>query len=416
MANETQTEEGFEEQLAQIEGWEGVSEEEVVLPDQTYMLQVQGCRMMRSKSETQQLMFVVTWAVIDGSEYDGETFATRDFPEDVPRGARRTKQLIRKLGFEPPARPELVKKVADEIDEAAPQLEAKVTGWKSKSGYQNYNVDPLKLLAAGERVDRPRTSRKKDKKTVGASGTAEKIDIKDTVSFMDDGEEDGSNKEEHTGVVEAIKGKIIHIHEEGEDPDDPWKVPLHKVTLVSKAGAVEDEGAGEEPAEPDDLDDLDRDGLKAVIKEEELEVTIYKGWSDDKAREAIREARPEPEPDEPTEEQEPEEPKEPAEPEEPAEKSEANGDAPRISVDDLIAIAQAAGIKITDSDSGGDVVDKLKAKVWDKAKLSEDEIDKLHGIGCKFKAAASRGTVSRAARPRAAKTGKKKKKKKGRKG
>lgn len=52
----------------------------------------------------------------------------------------------------------------------------------------------------------------------------------------------------------------------------------------------EPESAEPESAEPDvdELDDLDRNGLKKYIKEQELDITVYKSMSEDDIRTAIR--------------------------------------------------------------------------------------------------------------------------------
>jgi len=83
--------------------------------------------------------------------------------------------------------------------------------------------------------------------------------------------------------------------------------------------AEEEEPEGEEPEgeepEADGFDDMDRKELKAHIKEEELDIKVYKSMSDEDIVEAIRalapeeaeeeEAEPEPEPEEEEEEEAP---------------------------------------------------------------------------------------------------------------
>ena len=76
-------------------------------------------------------------------------------------------------------------------------------------------------------------------------------------------------------------------------------------------GAPEEEEEGEEEPEPDDtdeLEDMDRRELKALLKEEEIDFTVYKQTEDDEIRGVIREARGDEErEDEPEEEPEEEE-------------------------------------------------------------------------------------------------------------
>lgn len=67
---------------------------------------------------------------------------------------------------------------------------------------------------------------------------------------------------------------------------------------------LEEEDDVEADEEEDDLDELDRAELKALIKEEELDVKVMKSMSDDDLREAINEAREEDEEEDDEEEEE----------------------------------------------------------------------------------------------------------------
>lgn len=109
------------------------------------------------------------------------------------------------------------------------------------------------------------------------------------------------------------------------DDGDIQKLALSDLTLIdsSSKGAVDSEP--EEPeAEPDapeesepepeqeeddGLDELDRKALKKILKEKEIEFTVYKQTEDGAIREAIREASKDSEPDDPN--AEPDEPSEP---------------------------------------------------------------------------------------------------------
>jgi hypothetical protein len=394
----------FAAQLAEVdaEEWSKIGTEMPEYPDATYILQVRSCSLKRAKSEKQTLMIVTSWLIIDGGEYDGLGFTTRNFPFIIPWGTMFTNRLIRGLGFETPSDPSELPGIVDKIHEAAPQVKAVVTGKPNEDfGGRDYTVVIKNLLGAGERVEREETKKPTTaSRTVGAT---EKITVGGTVSFKD------NEGEAHEGIVKSIKGKEATIHEGEVGPgNEPWVVAISKLTIVDSEPEASE---GEEP-EGDDLDALDRKALRRLITEEGLGIQTYASWDEDKIREAIREARPEPE--EPEEPEDPEVPEETAEEPEEAEEPEGGGD--RLSIDDLIAIGQSHGINITDNDDNDAVVEKLTARTWDKSKLTEDEYDKLNGLGCNFSKPAAakpkaRGSVARkgGTKKSAKKAGKKKK-------
>lgn len=110
-----------------------------------------------------------------------------------------------------------------------------------------------------------------------------------------------------------------------KDQDGEYRPRIKKVMGMASSDEPEAEEEPEEaePEEPEaeeeelDLDDLDRAALKALIKEEGLEIKVFKSTTDDQLRESIAEAMGEGEEEEPEEpEAEEEEPEADAEPEE----------------------------------------------------------------------------------------------------
>jgi chemotaxis protein histidine kinase CheA len=117
--------------------------------------------------------------------------------------------------------------------------------------------------------------------------------------------------------VEEIKAQY-ESDEEDEEKTKSKKKTSKKVVKKEEPEESDDEEADEEPeesddeeadeeaeeeAEEDELDELDRNGLKKYIRENELEVSVKKSMSDDDIREAIREAMDE-EPEEAEEDEE----------------------------------------------------------------------------------------------------------------
>lgn len=97
-------------------------------------------------------------------------------------------------------------------------------------------------------------------------------------SFVDadaDGDDEGDEEAENDALAEEV--------EEEEKP----KKGAKKATKKAEPEPEEDE---DEEEEGDELDDMDRGELKDYIKENELEITVKKSWSDDDIREKIREA------------------------------------------------------------------------------------------------------------------------------
>lgn len=111
-------------------------------------------------------------------------------------------------------------------------------------------------------------------------------------SFVDaddaDGDDEGDEEAENDALAEEV--------EEEEKP----KKAAKKATKKAEPEPEEDEDEEEESEEDEDdsdedseegdeLDEMDRSELKAYIKENELEITVKKSWSDDYIREKIRE-------------------------------------------------------------------------------------------------------------------------------
>ena len=121
---------------------------------------------------------------------------------------------------------------------------------------------------------------------------------------VEEDEDDESEDEDEEEEKPKAKGKSNKKKTEPEDEDDD-----------EEEEAEEDEDEGEDESEGDELDDLDRAGLKKYIRENELEISIKKSMTDDDIREAIREAlasdedETDEEPEEEDEDEEEEKPK-----------------------------------------------------------------------------------------------------------
>ena len=99
--------------------------------------------------------------------------------------------------------------------------------------------------------------------------------------------------------VEEIKAQYDGDSEDDEEEDEKPKAKKTSKKVTKKAEPEEDDEESDDDEEEeesnddegeDELDDLDRNGLKKYIRENELEVSIKKSMSDDDIREAIREA------------------------------------------------------------------------------------------------------------------------------
>lgn len=117
------------------------------------------------------------------------------------------------------------------------------------------------------------------------------------------------------GNMASIIGKeaLIRLRED-TDLNGDYRPNIGKILPLASmkpAEPEEDEELEEEEEEEEStdgaLDDLTRAELKALIKEEGLDVRVLKSMSDDDVREAIAEARPEAEEEEELEEEEEEE-------------------------------------------------------------------------------------------------------------
>lgn len=113
-------------------------------------------------------------------------------------------------------------------------------------------------------------------------------------SFVDadaDGDADGDDEGDEEAENDALA-------EEVEEEEKPKKGATKKAEPEPEGDEDEDEEeesddeeeSDEDSEEGDELDDMDRGKLKDYIKENELEITVKKSWSDDDIREKIREA------------------------------------------------------------------------------------------------------------------------------
>lgn len=111
-------------------------------------------------------------------------------------------------------------------------------------------------------------------------------------SFVDaddaDGDDEGDEEAENDALAEEV--------EEEEKPKKGAKKAAKKAEPEPEEDEDEEEeseededDSDEDSEEGDELDEMDRSELKAYIKENELEITVKKSWSDDDIREKIRE-------------------------------------------------------------------------------------------------------------------------------
>ena len=153
------------------------------------------------------------------------------------------------------------------------------------------HVEEIKAQYDAEDEDEEKPSKKKTSKKV-----AKKV--------VEEDEDDESEDEDEEEEKPKSKGKSNKKKTEPEEGDDD-----------EEEEAEEDEDEGEDESEGDELDDLDRAGLKKYIRENELEISIKKSMTDDDIREAIREAlasdedETDEEPEEEDEDEEEEKPK-----------------------------------------------------------------------------------------------------------
>lgn len=98
------------------------------------------------------------------------------------------------------------------------------------------------------------------------------------VEAGDDDDNEGSEEEENDALAEEVE----------EEEEKPAKKATGKKAASKKQPEPEPEE--EEEEEGDELDSMDRSELKTFIKENELEISVKKSWSDDDIREKIREA------------------------------------------------------------------------------------------------------------------------------
>ena len=85
------------------------------------------------------------------------------------------------------------------------------------------------------------------------------------------------------------------VEEEDEEDEQPKKKAIKKAPVVEEEEEEEEEETEEES---DDLDEMDRTGLKTYIKSKGLDIIVKTSWSDDDIREQIKAAGKEDEEDE----------------------------------------------------------------------------------------------------------------------
>lgn len=107
------------------------------------------------------------------------------------------------------------------------------------------------------------------------------------VEAGDDDDNEGSEEEENDALAEEVE----------EEEEKPAKKATGKKAASKKQPEPEPEEEEEDEddeeeneEEGDELDSMDRSELKTFIKENELEISVKKSWSDDDIREKIREA------------------------------------------------------------------------------------------------------------------------------
>lgn len=107
------------------------------------------------------------------------------------------------------------------------------------------------------------------------------------VEAGDDNDNEGSEEEENDALAEEVE----------EEEEKPAKKATGKKAASKKQPEPEPEEEEEDEddeeeneEEGDELDSMDRSELKTFIKENELEISVKKSWSDDDIREKIREA------------------------------------------------------------------------------------------------------------------------------
>ena len=148
--------------------------------------------------------------------------------------------------------------------------------------------------------------------------------------------------------TDKILGKAVQVKLKSDtDQDGEYQPRIQWIRPLDAASEEEPEDEAE-PEEPEvdededddedeiDLDAMDRKALKALIKEEELEITVKKSMSEDDLRELIAEAMG----DDDEEEDEDEDDEEPEDDEEDDEEEDGDDDAPdydSMSVNDLKA-------------------------------------------------------------------------------
>jgi hypothetical protein len=141
--------------------------------------------------------------------------------------------------------------------------------------------------------------------------------------------------------TDKLVGKDVQLRLKSDtDQDGDYRPKIGKVMALPEQDEPEDEAEPDEAEDEEemDLDALDRAGLKAVIKEEGLDVKVLKKMSDDDIRKAIIAAWPE-------DEEEEDEPEDEEEEDEAEEEEEAEDEAEDDGYDDMSVADLKAELK-----------------------------------------------------------------------
>lgn len=125
----------------------------------------------------------------------------------------------------------------------------------------------------------------------------EQMDEEDITTLVEIAESfvEAEEEEDNEGGEEEENDALAEEVEEEEEEKPAKKVPAKKAGKKQPEPEPEEEEEDEDEEESDEEEEdelagMDRGELKAFIKENELEITVKKSWSDDDIREKIREA------------------------------------------------------------------------------------------------------------------------------
>ena len=126
--------------------------------------------------------------------------------------------------------------------------------------------------------------------TLNISTKSDDAARKGIIELLAKNDVDGMDDEDMDTLLDLAESLIIPATEAPAADDDAEAQELAKEAEEEAAEAEEEETEEEETAEGDEFADMDRTALKKYIKENELEVKVFKGDSDDDIRNKIRAA------------------------------------------------------------------------------------------------------------------------------